>query len=181
MTPLRDLVRGADVRPEPWGNGAGVTRQLWRDPPNSELDFTWRLSLADLVADAPFSRYPGVDRVLLLLEGVDLHLSVDGRPRPLALRSPVRFDGESEVSVSAPTPGLALNLMTRRGLGADLRVRRVTRGHTWGSELRAVVVLDGRVGLDDGPVLKSLDVAVLDGELAAAEGTDASVAEVLVG
>ena len=59
----------------PWRNGAGLTRELWvggaGDVP------AWRLSLADLTTDAPFSLYPGYDRVFLPLDG-DLLLTIGG-------------------------------------------------------------------------------------------------------
>ena len=77
MSGLRQLIRSADVRPEFWANGGGATRELWRDPANRDVQFTWRLSLADLVGDASFSHFPGVNRVLLLLEGDGMVIRVD--------------------------------------------------------------------------------------------------------
>lgn len=116
MTRLRRVARAAEVRPEPWANGAGVTRQLWLEQARGEGTFEWRLSLAELVADASFSTLPEVDRVFLPLEGLGHSLSIDGRLQPLAPRVPVRFAGEADVSLVAPTAGLALNLMARRGV-----------------------------------------------------------------
>ena len=180
VTGLRHVVRAANVRPEPWANGAGVTRQLWLEQAHGDGPFEWRLSVADLVADASFSIHPGVDRVFLPLEGLGHLLGIDGRLQRLAPRVPVRFAGEAAVSLVAPTPGLALNLMARRGAGVDLDVRRVRTGQVLARRTRAVFVLEGRIALAGGPVLKPLEVALLDDVVSTAAGTDAVVAEVRV-
>jgi hypothetical protein len=49
------------------------------------------------------------------------------------------------------------------------------------SRAPAVVVLTARLGIAGGPVIGPLEVALLDAALAAADGTDAVVAEVRVG
>ena len=55
------------VTPEPWKNGGGVTRTLSVDtagqPPR------WRVSVADIDRDGPYSRFPGYDRVSVVLTG----------------------------------------------------------------------------------------------------------------
>ena len=50
-----------------WRNGAGWTREIHAEP--SAEDWTWRLSIAEIEQDAPFSCFPGVDRELVLLSG----------------------------------------------------------------------------------------------------------------
>jgi hypothetical protein len=47
----------------------------------------------------------------------------------------------------------------------------------WASRTRAVFVLQGRIAIAGGPVLKPLDVALLDDVVSTAAGTDAVVAE----
>ena len=58
-----------------WKNGLGWTREIARFPDTGDLD--WRLSIAEIDADAPFSAFPGVDRELVLLEGNGLRLRFD--------------------------------------------------------------------------------------------------------
>ena len=82
------------------------------------------------------------------------------------------------MSISAPALGLALNLMSRRDVPANLRVHNVSGARTWQRQTRALVVLEGRVVLGEGAVLGPHDVAVMDGELAADHGAHAVVAEV---
>ena len=61
-----------------WKNGGGVTREIVREPAGASLDdFEWRVSVADIAAAGPFSRFVGIDRHLLLLEGDGVNLSSD--------------------------------------------------------------------------------------------------------
>ena len=76
------IVRAADVRPEPWANGGGTTRELARAD-----DGSWRISLADIGSDGPFSVLAGRHRVLTVVEGPDgalyaLTSNRDGRGSP---------------------------------------------------------------------------------------------------
>jgi environmental stress-induced protein Ves len=58
----------------PWRNGGGSTLELLRSPRTGER-FDWRLSVADVATDGPFSAFPGCDRILLVLAGPGLELS----------------------------------------------------------------------------------------------------------
>lgn len=115
--PALRILRAAARPLLPWRNGLGTTTEVARgdlDPPGAE--FAWRISIARLEADAPFSAYPGVDRVLALLsrDGVDLLL--DGAWRELRPFEPVAFPGEAEARARLRAgPTLDLNVMTRRG------------------------------------------------------------------
>eukprot|EP01035_Chromulina_nebulosa_P052956 gene52956-72284_t len=52
----------------PWRNGQGMTEEIVNFPPESSLaDFDWRLSIAHVEKDGPFSVFPGVVRTILLL------------------------------------------------------------------------------------------------------------------
>ena len=96
----------------PWANGHGVTRECARDPAGA-----WRLSVADLDSDAPFSVLPGLDRLFILLAG-ELTLTVNGRRRSLVAGEVTRFRGEDAVTVSTRRPAQAANLMVTRDRAA---------------------------------------------------------------
>jgi environmental stress-induced protein Ves len=101
----------------PWKNGAGTTSEIAVFPAGASLDeFEWRLAIADLDRSGPFSSFPGVDRLLMVLPPGDVALSIDGTERVLPPLEVLRFAGESAVSASlAAGPARDLNLMLRRG------------------------------------------------------------------
>jgi environmental stress-induced protein Ves len=80
------------VPEQPWRNGGGVTRELLAWPPGP--DWQWRLSVAEITQDGPFSAFPGVVRWFAVLEGngVVLHFA-DRRVRLDAQTAPLPFDG----------------------------------------------------------------------------------------
>ena len=102
----------------PWRNGAGVTHEIAIDdsPGESEAPFLWRLSMADLAGDGPFSEIPDVDRILVLLEGEDVQLTIAGAdPEPLAEHEAIAFPGDVPTGLTmAPGSGRDLNLMWDR-------------------------------------------------------------------
>lgn len=106
------VIRLADCPPVPWKNGAGATRELWRkDDANGLLI---RISVAEITGDQPFSRFPGIDRTILQLDGPEMILSMDGKDHRIA--TPFAFPGEAHVTCRLSAPGTAhdLNLMVRR-------------------------------------------------------------------
>src|ERR1700722_12611735 len=72
------LLRAAARIAVPWKNGGGVTRDVIVSPAGATLDnFDWRISIAEIAASGPFSRFPGIDRKLAVLEG-KVALTVEG-------------------------------------------------------------------------------------------------------
>ena len=88
----------------PWKNGLGTTCEIARkNKPDSE-DFAWRVSIADVKNDGPFSNYNGYTRVICTLEGAGMYLNVDGVRSPdLLPYDPYVFSGASQ------TEGLLLD------------------------------------------------------------------------
>ncbi|WP_114152174.1 HutD family protein [Chromobacterium haemolyticum] len=113
------LIRLQDCPPSPWKNGRGSTRQLLISPAGAGLDdFDYRVSLASVASDGPFSRFDGVDRQLLILQGAGLELKLDGRDslRLTPGDAPLAFAGETPAqSRLLDGPLTDFNVMTRRG------------------------------------------------------------------
>ena len=63
----------------PWRNGGGTTQEVACNPGGSSAAFDWRLSLADVGQDGAFSAFTGYQRILTVLEGRGIELTVDGR------------------------------------------------------------------------------------------------------
>nr|WP_207185936.1 HutD family protein [Rubrivivax gelatinosus] len=85
-------IHADEVPARPWPNGGGRTRELVAGPRGGH--WRWRLSLADLDADGPFSALPGVRRWFALVEGDAIELAF--ADRVLALQAgdpPLVFDG----------------------------------------------------------------------------------------
>jgi uncharacterized protein len=67
----------ADYRRVPWRNGAGTTTELLVEPPGDIAAggrFHYRVSIADVANDGPFSRFDGYDRHIMLLSGAGMTL-----------------------------------------------------------------------------------------------------------
>jgi environmental stress-induced protein Ves len=110
------LLRAADRVATLWKNRGGVTREVAAWPPGAGLDdFDWRVSLADVGADGPFSTFPGVDRILTVIAGQGLVLEVDDQPIRLEPGAPFAFPGEASVTARLTAgPIRDLNVMVRR-------------------------------------------------------------------
>jgi len=103
----------------PWKNGGGVTREIVCQPPGAGLDaFDWRVSIAHIASDGPFSRFAGVDRVITLLEGAGVHLSSGDGAVAHSLATPWQpFAFAGEVAIDSHLLGGPcddFNVMTRR-------------------------------------------------------------------
>ena len=110
----------------PWKNGGGETAEIVASPPGAGFEaFDWRISTALVASDGPFSAFPGIDRVLTVIEGEPMQLSLQGQVHTLdAASPPLAFAGDVPCSATlAGGPVLDFNVMVRRPLRAE-----VTRG-----------------------------------------------------
>jgi uncharacterized protein len=58
----------------PWRNGLGSTTQLWVEPGANSEEFLYRISIAPVQADGPFSDFSDYHRSLILIEGSGITL-----------------------------------------------------------------------------------------------------------
>lgn len=122
------VIRHASLRAARWKNGGGSTTAIAVEPPGASLDdFHWRVSLATIDRDGPFSVFPGVDRSLALVEGAGVELDIAGR-RVVLDEDAISFAGELAVSATLRGGSTTdLNVMTRRSRHVHtLERRRVT-------------------------------------------------------
>ena len=114
------VVHLADVAATHWRNGGGLTRELVAHP--SGADWQWRLSVAEVAADGPFSRFEGVTRWFAVLQGAGVVLNVTtpsgangvAEHRLTAHDAPLCFDGAASTDchlIEGPTQDF--NLMLR--------------------------------------------------------------------
>ena len=125
------IIRSADYRRMRWKNGQGETAEVAIGPEGATLaDFDWRISMASVEADGPFSAFAGIDRTLTVVAGAGLRLSPRGSPAVALTVASAPFSFAGDVAVDATLcggPVTDLNVMTRRDR-AWHRVRRVTTG-----------------------------------------------------
>ncbi|MEO8675401.1 MAG: HutD family protein [Casimicrobiaceae bacterium] len=115
---MHRLLKPADYVRMPWKDGGGHTTEIAAHPADATLaSFDWRVSIADVAADGPFSRFPGVDRVIVLLSGAGMRLAGDAHAADLrAPFEPYAFSGDDALSCSlVEGPVRDFNLMLRRG------------------------------------------------------------------
>lgn len=72
------LLRAGDYPRMPWKNGGGSTEEITRDAGVGLDGFGWRLSIADIEASGGFSSFTGYQRIITVLQGDGMRLSVDG-------------------------------------------------------------------------------------------------------
>lgn len=102
----------------PWKNGLGMTREIHRAD-GADGAMLWRVSMAGIASDGPFSAFPGYDRHLMVLsgEGLLLHGLGEGSVRLEPSSAPVAFSGDAPVSARLIGGAVTdFNLFARRGL-----------------------------------------------------------------
>ncbi|MGY5779995.1 HutD/Ves family protein [Rhizobium sp. LEGMi135b] len=128
-TPKITLLSSESHRRMPWKNGGGETVEIAVSPDSAGLaDFDWRVSMATVATDGPFSVFPGIDRTLSILDGEGITLFIEGRaPERLTQTSePLPFAADAPTSATLIDGTITdLNVMTRRGRFTH-SVRRVS-------------------------------------------------------
>lgn len=159
------IIRSASTRRMPWKNGAGETTEIAVSPPGADFaTMDWRLSMATVATDGPFSSFPGIDRTLSVLAGT-LGLEIGGARIDLMEMSPPHsFPGEAAVhGVVVRGPVTDLNVMTRRAaFRHDVR-RIAVVGEKSVIVAPGTLLLfcqTGAVTLSDGETLQALDTAI---------------------
>ncbi|GMB81522.1 HutD family protein [Shinella zoogloeoides] len=166
------LLRNSDHRRMPWKNGGGETVEVIVHPEGAGLsDFGWRVSMATVASDGPFSVFPGIDRTLAVLTGDGMELSIEGLGERLLTpqSSPLAFPADAPTSARlAGGPITDLNVMTRRGAFRHRLLHNVAEDAialpaSLGERL--LLALDPLgVSTPDGLIgLQPLDALVLDG------------------
>ncbi|MGY6268205.1 HutD/Ves family protein [Achromobacter denitrificans] len=141
----------AEAHPRmPWRNGGGTTQEVACNPGGNASAFDWRLSIADVGQDGGFSAYTGYQRVITVLEGRGIALTVDGRAQaPLAARQAYAFSGDARVDcrlLGGPIRDFNLIYSPAR---YDARLQWVAGAGPWTfhSSARSVLVLNAGASL----------------------------------
>jgi environmental stress-induced protein Ves len=126
MTQLQDWhqIRLQDTPVSPWKNGGGTTQSLvcWPSP----SDWVFRMSVARIDSDGPFSEFKGVDRWFAVLSGEGVVLQFpERRVEAGALDAAVQFSGDLPCQCSLINgPTVDFNLMVQ---GVSANMARIDR------------------------------------------------------
>ncbi|MET0656319.1 MAG: HutD family protein [Pseudoxanthomonas sp.] len=164
------VIAANEYRRERWKNDSGWTREIVRFPETG--DWEWRLSIAEIEKDGPFSLFPGVERELVLIHGNGLRLRFEDEMQEVQPpHGRIRFAGERAAYgelLDGPTHDF--NLMWRRNVVAAELLHRplvgpmlffAEPGITW-----AIHLLAGQAQFEDDaglPVLYAGDTALIVG------------------
>lgn len=157
----------------PWKNGGGSTTEVAIGPAGASLDaFDWRISMAQVATDGPFSNFPGIDRTLAVIEGGGMELTIGDR-RPVVLgceTEPLGFAGDTPTTARLLAGEITdLNVMTRRGR-FNHRVERISQPTDCsfdGDDIAIVVSLDGFTALNisnEHTTLGHADAVLIDAQ-----------------
>lgn len=107
-----NIIRHASLKAVTGGTGA--TRQVASGPNSQNWD--WNISLTEATKAGLLPAVEGCDRIMAVVDGELIALTVDGAEQALEKYRPFRFSGDAEVSLALPTGALkVLHLVTRRG------------------------------------------------------------------
>ncbi len=137
------VIRIADCPPVPWKNGAGATREVWKLA-DAAGEVLVRISIAEITGDQRFSVFPGIDRIILQLDGPPMFLTIDGTACALKPHHPKAFPGEAVVqcALQGQSPAHDLNIMCRRGLWqSKMKVIDLAQGDTFTATSEVSVLL----------------------------------------
>jgi len=141
------LIPSDAYRVMPWKNGGGVTHEIAAE---EEQEPGWRLSIATIDRDGPFSDFSGYDRTIMTIDGgdVELHFHDDGTVVTLKQYRPFRFAGERKVSCRLLNgPVRDFNVITKRvSYSHEVNVGSTESGLVVGKgELCFVLIFRGKI------------------------------------
>ncbi|MBA4099939.1 MAG: hypothetical protein C0484_24595 [Rhodospirillum sp.] len=151
------ILRASDYQRMPWKNGGGTTTEIWKSAsPAGEM--LWRLSIADVASDGPFSKFHGIDRWIMVVSGKGMELTIEGLgakrlDRPF---EPLFFPGDAKTDCRLiDGPIRDFNFMIARSFGrGTLHVSQLTAGMAapLGENTAAIHVLAGNAAIETNDI-----------------------------
>ena len=157
----------------PWKNGGGETTEIIVSPADASLDtFDWRISMARVASDGPFSVFPGIDRTLSILDGAGVRLAISGLTQSLTVKSsPLAFPADAPTEAWLLDGAITdLNVMSRRSTYRHTVERFNLAGHKLlpaGGTVQALFCESGKIEVSDASMTVALnhrDALVCHGE-----------------
>ncbi|WP_306349490.1 HutD family protein [Glutamicibacter sp. MNS18] len=125
------------------------------------------MSITDVDAQGEFSAFPGLTRILTIIRGEGMSLTIDGTEQWLDSYRPLRFDGSATTSATLPRgPIRNLNLMFRSSrLNGEVELRNlIGPGQLTLGQSQLAILLQGAAqvtaGHDGHAVLSEFDSVI---------------------
>lgn len=112
------LLKAKNYEKMQWKNNKGSTREIAKSV-NNTGNINWRLSIATITEDCPFSIFENLDRSIALLDGKKLTLVINEDKKVVLTQTSdaFSFDGASGVEAFTSFGNTTdLNVMTMRGV-----------------------------------------------------------------
>ncbi len=96
------IISPKDFKVVPWKNGQGYTTELYISHKFENFPFSWRISMAKVTQNGPFSDFSGYDRILVMMQGNGIILQHDSlKENKLSKRFDIAyFSGDSKTSAT---------------------------------------------------------------------------------
>lgn len=145
------IIPAEALRPVAWVNGGGITREIAAD--SDAAGVLWRLSLADVDREGPFSEFPAMSRILTVVAGDGMALEAPEETLQAKPLAPVAFSGTLPIMGRLPNgPVRNFNLIYReRAVDARVALQRGALEHTYPARAgiqRMIHVTTGTARLD---------------------------------
>lgn len=154
-----------------WRNGQGVSWEIASYREEGAADFSWRFAKARIDSDVPFSIYPGMDRVFMMLEGGGMDLEFEGGNILHVHEKFVPHEFSCDVPLNCKLLGgssMDLNLFVAKGkwrAECEVVAIRGTRQFDFENPITIIYALEGRCTIA-GQALEVGDAAIVDGKAA---------------
>jgi uncharacterized protein len=159
------IITWNDLRAVPWKNGQGITREIARDPDGD--GFAWRLSVAEVAGDGPFSCFDGMRRILTVVDGRGMELSSRNGMLQADPGLPVGFDGSLDMTSrlkdgAVQDLNLIFNPLLCSGHVCLLTAQESLNIRCKVKQVRALYCMFGSIELAQSSQLQRGDTAFLD-------------------
>ena len=162
--PQSSLVEGR------WRNGQGVSWEIASYKEEGAADFSWRFAKARIDNDVPFSIYPGMDRIFMMIEGEGMDLEFEGGKVLQVHEKFVAHEFSCDVPLVCKLkggPSLDLNLFTARGkwrAECDVVIIDGALHFNFQNQVTIIYALEGSCTVT-GKELAAGDTVIIEGQM----------------
>ncbi len=163
------IIRQSEFIEGRWRNGQGVSWEIASHKEIGAADFSWRFAKARIDNDVPFSIYPGMDRIFMMLDGGGMDLEFESGRVLHVHKKFVPHEFSCDVPLVCKLrggPSMDLNLFAARGewrADSDVEVVDGIRQFNFQNRITLIYALEGSFTFA-GHALGVGDAAIIEGK-----------------